>query len=90
MPSLQELERKVAAIERRNKSVEEDKAWETSYARKAVLAALTYLAIGIYFSAISISSPWLNAIVPAVAFMLSTLSLPFLKKLWLERFYKKK
>jgi len=83
------LEARVAKIEKRNARVEADKAWETSYTRRALLALFTYLAIGIYFSAIGVPNPWLNAIVPAVAFMLSTLSLPFFKKIWLRLFYKK-
>lgn len=38
---------------------------------------------------INIPKPWLNAIVPSFAFMLSTLTLPFIKKLWLRYFGKK-
>ena len=84
------LERRLALIEKRNSRVESDKAWETSYTRRGILALFTYLAIGIYFEAISIPNAWLNAIVPAIAFMLSTLTLPFLKKVWLEHFYGKR
>ena len=83
------IEERLAAIEKRNARVEFDKAWETSYTRRGLLALFTYLAIGIYFSAISVPNPWLNAIVPAVAFMLSTLTLPFFKKIWLSHVYKK-
>jgi len=49
----------------------------------------TYLAIGVYLVVIKIPNPWLNAIVPAVAFMLSTLTLPFFKKIWLKYIHKK-
>ena len=90
MANLQDLEKKIAEIERRNRKVESDKAWETSYTRRVALAAFVYLAIGIYFQAISVAQPWLNAIVPAVAFMLSTLTLPALKEFWMEYFYLKK
>jgi hypothetical protein len=78
------LEERVRKIEERNRRVEADKAWETSYVRRLLLLMFTYLAIGIYLWAINVSQPWLNAIVPAVAFMLSTLTLPFFKKLWLR------
>jgi len=44
----------------------------------------TYLAMGFYLSVVRVDRPWLNAIVPAVAFMLSTLTLPFLKKIWIK------
>ncbi|MBI2040792.1 MAG: hypothetical protein HYT16_01695 [DPANN group archaeon] len=77
------LEKRVLAIEERNKHVEADKAWERSYTRRILLVIFTYLAIGFYLQAINIANPWLNAIVPAIAFMLSTLTLPMFKKAWL-------
>jgi len=83
--SMENLEQKVQKIEERNKMVEADKDWETSWTRRILLAVFTYLAIGAYMRAIDISRPWLNAVVPAVAFMLSTLTMPFFKKLWVKR-----
>jgi len=90
MPTLQELEKEIEKIKERNRHVESDKAWETSYTRRALLALFTYFAIGFYLSAIKIINPWMNAIVPATGFMLSTLTLPFFKKLWLKHSYKNK
>jgi len=83
------LEERIKRIEGRNARVESDKSWETSYSRKLLLTIFTYLAIGVYLWAINIPRPWLNAIVPAFAFMLSTLTLPFFKRMWLEYVYKK-
>ena len=74
MASLQNLEMRLKKIERRNIRVESEKAWETSYSRRLLLVLFTYLAVGAYLQAISVSEPWLSAIVPAVAFMLSTLT----------------
>ena len=76
----EDLERRIQAVEERNRRVEGDKAWETSSTRRGLLMVFTYLALGVYMWAIGISNPWLNAIVPAVAFMLSTLTMPFFKK----------
>ena len=84
------IEARLAAIEKRNARVESDKAWETSFVRRGLLLAFTYLAIGAYLAAANLPDPWLNAIVPTVAFMLSTLTLPFFKKMWLEKSGKKK
>ena len=84
MASLKELEHRVKSIEERNRKVEQDKAWEMSYSRRFLLLSFTYLSVGVYLNAIGISNPWLNAIVPAIAFMLSTLTLPVFKKLWLK------
>jgi hypothetical protein len=89
MATLLQLEEELRIIKERNKRVASDKSWEVSYSRRILLMAFTYLAIGAYLQAINIPKPWLNAIVPAVAFMLSTLTLPFFKVLWLKYFYKK-
>ena len=89
MTSLQKLEKEIEKIRERNQRVESDKTWETSNTRRFLLAVFTYLAIGFYLAAINVPKPWLNAIVPAVAFMLSTFTLPFFKKLWLRLIHKK-
>ena len=80
-----DLKKEVGEIKKRNKLVEVDKAWETSWTRRILLTIFTYLAIGVYLQVINIPKPWLNAIVPAVAFMLSTLTLPWFKRLWLKK-----
>ncbi len=89
MATLQRLEKEIAAIEERNRRVEADKAWETSYTRRILLTLFTYLAMGAYMQAIRVPEPWLNAIVPAVALMLSTLTLPHFKSAWLKLYHKK-
>lgn len=84
MPTLQQLEQEIQELKERNQRVEANKGWETSWTRRVLIFLFTYLAIGVYLRAVDIAYPWLNAIVPAVAFMLSTLTLPFFKKLWLR------
>jgi len=79
---MKKLETRIKKIEARNKKVETDKAWETSWARRLLLILFTYLAIGLYLDAIQVPNAWLNAVVPSVGFLLSTLTLPFFKKLW--------
>jgi len=89
MATLEELEKEIQLIKHRNKNVETNKAWETSYTRRILLILFTYFAIGLYLNAIHVDSPWINAIVPAIGFLLSTLSLPFFRKLWEKYLYKK-
>lgn len=72
-------------IKERNRRVEADKAWETSVTRKIIIAVLTYFVIVIFLWSIAAPQPWLNAIVPTVGFILSTLTLTFFKKLWLKK-----
>ncbi len=86
--NLPEIKREIELIKERNKRVESDKIWETSYTRRILLTTFTYLAVGIYLDAINISNAWLNAIVPAVGFMLSTLALPFFKRVWTKYIFK--
>lgn len=80
---MEKLEQKIQNIEERNKKVEIDKDWETSWTRRGLLTLFTYVAIGAYLQAIGIQMPWLNAVVPAAAFMLSTLTMPFFKNQWI-------
>jgi hypothetical protein len=85
---IEKLTKEIELIKSRNKGVEADKAWETSNFRKFLIVIFTYIAIALYLILIKVSQPWLNAIVPAVGFTLSTLTLPFIKKWWAKRFYK--
>jgi|TARA_B100002003_G_scaffold240895_1_gene261953 ABC-type bacteriocin/lantibiotic exporter with double-glycine peptidase domain len=79
------IEKEVGQIIQRNKKVESDKAWETSFTRRAIITIMTYLIIVLFLYIIKISSPWINALIPTIAFMLSTLTLPFFRKLWLNK-----
>jgi len=85
---MENLEQRIQKVEERNKKVEIDKAWEISWTRRILLTFFTYLSVGVYLWAIGILNPWLNAIVPAAAFMISTLTMPFFKKLWLKIFHR--
>ena len=82
------IEKEIELLKERNKRVESDKTWETSKTRRVLIALFTYLAIAFYLYVIGIPDAWLNAIVPAIAFLLSTLTLPFFKTLWFRYFYK--
>ncbi len=85
MASVRQLEKEIAEIKARNRRVEADKAWETSWARRIIVFALTYAVIVIFFASAKLPDPFANALVPALAFVLSQLSLPFFRKIWLSR-----
>ena len=78
------LEKRIEQIELRNKRVEADKAWETSWTRKISIAVLTYLVVAAYLHFVIHINPWLNALVPVAGFLISTLTMSYLKKIWLE------
>lgn len=89
MPTIEELQAEIENIKARNMRVEADKVWETSWAKKITIFILTYFVIVVFFCSANLPNPLINSIVPAVAFILSTLTISVLKKIWLRKFYKK-
>lgn len=89
MEIIEHLKEELTRIKERNARVETDKAWETSLTRKIIIAVLTYAVIVLFFFTADLPNPFVNSIVPATGFILSTLSLPYFKKIWLKYIYKK-
>ena len=89
MTEIEDIKADIDKLIQRNKRVEFNKAWETSLTRKIIILVFTYLIIGITFSLIGTSNPWTNAIIPTLAFFVSTLTLPFLRNYWQKYIYKK-
>ena len=89
MESIKKLEERVSKIEIRNKSVELNKAWETSNTRRILIIFFTYISIALYLKFIVGIDPWIKAIVPTVGFLLSTLTLSFFRKLWEKYLYRR-
>ena len=85
MATVKQLELEVGKIKQRNKRVEADKAWETSSERRALIAVLTYAFFVLFFHLTGLQSPWVNALIPTIAFLLSTLTLSLFKEKWMER-----
>ena len=75
-------------LHERNARVEVDKAWERSLTRRGLITLATYVVIGGYLSFLGIEGAWLHAVVPAVAYILSTLCLSQIKPLWINKIYK--
>ena len=85
MDDLTQLKQDIAEIKARNVRVEQDKAWETSAARKLLIAVLTYIVIVLFFLVAHLGNPFVNAIVPTIGFLLSNLSIDAAKKWWIRR-----
>lgn len=79
---MKNLEDRIATIEERNRRVEIDKAWETSLTRRLAIALLTYLVVVGYLMLIDNDKPFINAAVPPLGFLLSTLVIGVLRKIW--------
>lgn len=82
------MEKRIEQIEQRNKRVEEDKAWETSFTRRLCIAILTYIVVVIYSYTISkINNIFLSSLVPVIGFTLSTISLSGIRKYWSKKYH---
>jgi len=85
MVSVEKLEEEIKKIKERNRRVEADKGWETSWTRRIFIGVSTYLLISLFLVIIKAEKPFLSAIIPALAYLISTLSLGLLRSWWLKR-----
>lgn len=82
------IEKEIEKIKERNKKVELDKAWETSWTRKICIMILTYFVVIIYSYLIKqYNNIFLSSLVPVIGFTLSTLSLKYIRKIWEKKLY---
>ena len=80
------IESEIKNIKARNARVELDKKWETSWTRRLCICILTYIVVVIYCLMIEAgSNVFLSSLVPVIGFMLSTLSLGLVRKIWENR-----
>ncbi|MFC1641010.1 hypothetical protein ACFL2D_03100 [Patescibacteria group bacterium] len=89
MNEIERMQDELKGIQERNSRVEEDKAWETSLARKTLLFVITYGLAVLLLYIIGAENYFLGALVPALGFVLSVQTLPFLKKWWVQNRYRK-
>lgn len=75
----------VEEILERNKRVELDKTWETSWTRRGLITMITNAVATLFMWRIGVSEPFVNALVPTGGYLLSTLSLSFIKRQWIEK-----
>lgn len=78
------LQGEIQSLKDRNKRVELDKAWEVSWTRRGFIVLITYLIASMWLHFINENDIWLKAVVPTGGYILSTLSIPLLKKIWIR------
>ncbi len=71
----------------RNARVEADKAWERSTLRIGTISAITYACVAVVLYIINVPNYLFSAGVPVIGYILSTQSLPVLKRLWLKNHF---
>ena len=82
------FENEIQKLKERNARVELDKAWEQSWNRRIFIKILTYFIAVLWLYIIPETHIWLKAVVPAVGYILSTLSISVLKKIWIKKYKK--
>jgi hypothetical protein len=87
---MMDFDSRIEALEIRNTRVEADKSWETSWARRGLIAFITYFCAIILLNILGHDGAWKHAFVPVMGYVLSTLSLPPVKKMWIEKQLKMK
>ena len=79
------LEEQIQAILERKKRVEADKAWEQSLCRRITILVMIYTVFALFLWSIDSHPFLLQALVPAGGYLLSTLSLPWVKERWIKK-----
>ncbi len=82
---MENLQAEIQALQDRNTRVEAEKAWETSITRKLSIAICTYITALIFLWWLGSSPAYLQALVPTGGYLLSTLSIPWIKEVWMKR-----
>ena len=80
---IEDIEKEIINIKDRNKRVELDKKWETSWTRRICICFLTYIVVIAYSYIVrNYDNILLSSLVPVIGFTLSTLSLKYIRKIW--------
>ena len=86
---MKNIEKRIEQIEERNKRVELDKKWETSWTRKICIMILTYIIVIIYsYFVRNYDNILLSSLIPVIGFTLSTLSLRLIRSAWEKKISK--
>ena len=70
----------------RNARVELNKAWETSWTRRLTIFILTYVIGCILLWSLGAPLFAVQALLPALGYILSTFSLPWVKRVWMAKY----
>ncbi len=81
---LDDMRRDMLEIQQRNARVERDKAWETSWTRRLVIAGAIWAGAWPWLDSLGVELAARHAAVPSVAYVVSTLSLPVVKRWWMR------
>ncbi|MBV6632080.1 MAG: hypothetical protein KI792_03495 [Alphaproteobacteria bacterium] len=85
---LRAIETRLDALEARNQRVEADKNWETSLLRRVLIAGLTFAGAVTYLTYLTyldVQPAWMHALIPTGAYLISSISLGLVRRLYIKR-----
>lgn len=82
---IKKLEKEIEKLKNRNRRVEGDKEWETSWTRRISIALATYILLLLLMFSIGVEKPFFSSLIPAGAYLISTASLEKLRSWWIGR-----
>ena len=82
---LETLSKDIELIKERNMRVAAEKAWERSGVRVLAICILTYITASVILRYLAAPNFYVSALIPVAGFYLSTLSVSFIKRLWMNR-----
>jgi hypothetical protein len=85
--NIKELQQEIETIKQRNKRVEADKAWEISLFRLTVLSIATFIFSITVLYFVKAEEYLLGALSSTAGLIISSQSLPFIKKWWIKNRY---
>lgn len=83
---MEDLNKRVINIEIKNKKIEIDNAWRNSWTRNVLLLILIYLIALFCLKFKNSLNLYLWALLPCFGFLLSTLILKLVKKIWIKKY----
>ncbi len=87
LSNIEEMTQKLVLID---KYYQLQTAWEKSAMRTILIAITTYILSAIFLYILNFQYFYINAVLPTVGFMLTTLSIPFIKRIWIKYYLKEK
>lgn len=83
--SLEHLEQEIELLQARNSRVDAEKKWETSWQRRLGIIMTTYFVMILVFWSLGNDRSLMNAIIPTLGYTLSTLSMGWLKRIFVNQ-----
>ncbi|MCA9381372.1 hypothetical protein KC678_03845 [Candidatus Dojkabacteria bacterium] len=80
------LEEKVEKLNLLNRYSEMQDEWDKSLTRIVLVVVFTYLFVVLFMYFLGVENPIINALLPAGAYILSTRTIPYVKKIWIKQY----